>query len=87
MRLKPFSSRFKIRLGSMRDVRREMCVCYREAAAGRLPWPDFTRAMYGLRIIAETFTGSAADERLTVLEYLLAAPAKSNGSHQVEYRQ
>jgi hypothetical protein len=79
VRARPFKSRQKIRLGSLRDVRVELTRVYKAGCNGEILWQDATRAAHVLSIIARLDEGRLFDDRLAEVEARLAA-VRGNGA-------
>ena len=56
------------RLDSAVRVRRELTRIYREARAGRLPWPDATKACHVLNSVARLLEACDLEQRVAALE-------------------
>jgi hypothetical protein len=72
VRAKPFRTRQKIRLGSLRDVRVELCRVYKAGCNGEILWQEATRAAHVLSIIARLDEGAGFDQRLAEAEERIA---------------
>jgi hypothetical protein len=81
---KSFFGRNKVHLASLRQIRTEMCVCYRAAIRQELEWQDLRAAIAALSAIAQLDQGLGVDARLAEIEAKLAA--KPNGSAGREAR-
>ena len=58
----------RIRLGTVREVHRELQRVYREARGGRLPTQTATRLAYLLNLMAQMIVQSDLEARIEVLE-------------------
>lgn len=62
----------RLRLGSIREVRREMAKVYAEARAGDLPTSAATRLVYILNAISTLIRDSELEQRVQQLEQEIA---------------
>lgn len=68
---KPLNSPARIpctRLGTVREIRREMATVYRQARHGRITTQEATRLTFCLVQMVKTFELEALQQRLAVLE-------------------
>ncbi len=58
----------RLRLGNIKDVRREMATIYKEARTGKIPTQEATRLVYILISLGNMIKDTELEERLTTLE-------------------
>jgi len=64
----PTPGNSRLRLSSIKDVRREMSTVYREARQGRIPAQEATRLVYMLVSIGNMIKDTELEERISALE-------------------
>lgn len=58
----------RLRLGTLKEIRREMATVYREARLGKMPTQEATRLVYVLIAVENMIKDSDLEERITKLE-------------------
>jgi hypothetical protein len=66
--LPPQVTRYRAKLDTMQDVKREMARCYREARTGLVDVQDGTKLVWMLQAIGKVIEGSDLEKRIEVLE-------------------
>ncbi len=66
--LPPQVTRYRAKLDTMQDVRREMAKCYREARTGLVDVQDGTKLVWMLQAIGKVIEGSDLEKRIEILE-------------------
>jgi hypothetical protein len=61
-------TRYRARLDSMQDVKKEMAKVYREARSGAVDVQDATKLTWCLQSIAKVIEGSDLEKRIELLE-------------------
>ena len=61
-------TRYRAKLDSISDVKREMAKCYREARSGLLDVQDATKLTWCLQAVAKVIEGSDLEKRIEILE-------------------
>ena len=61
-------ARYRAKLDSIADVRREMCRLYRESRSNLLDVQDCSRLVYVLKQIGDTIRDHELEQRIEVLE-------------------
>jgi hypothetical protein len=62
------SPRSRLRLNSVREVRRELCKIYAEARCGEIPTQTATRLAYLLQVLAAMIRDGDMEDRIATLE-------------------
>ena len=66
--LPPQVARYRAKLDSMQDVRREMAKVYREARSGVVEVVDGTKLVWMLQAVGKVIEGSDLEKRIEILE-------------------
>jgi hypothetical protein len=61
-------ARYRAKLDSLQDVRREMAKLYREARSGVIDVQDSTKLVWVLQAVAKVIEGSDLEKRIELLE-------------------
>lgn len=61
-------TRYRGKLDSIRDVRKEMARCYREARSGVIEVVDATKFVWMLQAVAKVIESSDLEKRIEILE-------------------
>jgi signal transduction protein with GAF and PtsI domain len=64
----PKVTRYRAKLDTMQDVRREMAKVYREARSGVVEVVDGTKLVWMLQAVGKVIEGSDLEKRIEVLE-------------------
>ena len=62
------STRYRAKLDTMQDVKREMAKIYREARSGVVDVQDGTKLVWMLQAVAKVIEGSDLEKRIEILE-------------------
>ncbi len=60
--------RYRCKLDSMQDIKREMAKLYREARSGSVDIQDATKLTWCLQAVAKVIEGSDLEKRIEILE-------------------
>ena len=66
--LPPKITRYRAKLDTLQDVRREMAKLYREARSGVIDVQDGTKLVWMLQAVAKVIEGSDLEKRIEILE-------------------
>lgn len=61
-------ARYRVKLDSIADVKREMCRLYRESRSNLLDIQDCSRLVYVLKQVGELIRDSELEKRIEILE-------------------
>lgn len=61
-------TRYRAKLDSLQDVKREMAKCYREARSGVLDVQDSTKLVWVLQAVGKVIESSDLEKRVEILE-------------------
>lgn len=62
------NTRYRAKLDSLSDVKREMSKCYREARSGVLDVQDSTKLVWILQAVGKVIESSDIEKRIEILE-------------------